>query len=186
MSIEKDDYIAALEILLDHHKQFQAYSERMRSIGKGCGISSPYSPEHAQRIAEAAIAKRRAELAVPAKVQEEIKELGAGIAMLVLKHKEAGAAIGIMQESLKELAAQFKDDKIANRDPMNCKPDEIEIGDFIRIRDWHTAGQVVNIEQAHHGPDGSRRILLQEHPDQTADKLRWYHLEPGHDIQVEE
>ena len=57
-----------------------------------------------------------------------------------------------------------------------AKPD---VGEFIEIPTRQTAGIVVAVESAWHGPDSAFRAMIQEYPEQSVHNCRWYHLEPG-------
>ena len=50
----------ALTIAQDHLAQYRRYSESMRTIGRGCSISSPYQPDTADHIIAAAIREAEA------------------------------------------------------------------------------------------------------------------------------
>lgn len=53
------DMLAALDAAREHLRQYRAYSESMRAIGRGCSLSHQFSPEYLDGIIDAAIRKAR-------------------------------------------------------------------------------------------------------------------------------
>ena len=51
--------LLTLETAADHLRQYRAYAEQMREIGRGCDICSPYTPEALERMIARAMADLR-------------------------------------------------------------------------------------------------------------------------------
>ena len=57
MTIDEIDAMKWLIDALDHLQQYERYSEEMRKIGRGCSISSEFSPKYLQAGIRSAIQK---------------------------------------------------------------------------------------------------------------------------------
>ncbi len=53
------------------------------------------------------------------------------------------------------------------------------IDQMVSVPAWKTFGMVIDQRLPVYGSDDAVSVLLQEHPDQTASRCKWYHLEPG-------
>lgn len=55
---------------------------------------------------------------------------------------------------------------------------KVQVGDFIEVPAWRTAGMVQHVKGSMFGSSDSVTVLLQEHPEQPARDWKSYRLEP--------